>query len=174
MPTPNPRKRTDIQELSDKVYALKSAIVFKLSIESQIKTQTKLVSTMLKPSLLRMLFMIFSYRLWKESSLKRKLEITKLRADNQVKEKLKHTYHRNELQLEDFFETIYEEMAERFDAYYYRLKFLFNNLESCPEAPQEDIKVLVQKYEKSPPKDKTDKMSFYLSMESTLYRCINV
>ncbi len=165
-----PRNRQNLTELSDKIFALKSAITFKLNIESQIELQWDLIRCLQKQTLLDRLCKIIFTKSKRLSNTRDKLEIMKLMADNQVKEKLKNTYHGNELLLEDFFKDIYEEMDERFDDYYHRLVHIMENYVDDIEIPYNDVKTLVLKYTQSPP-DKTDKLAFYLTMENTLYRC---
>ena len=105
-----PRKRIDLKDLSDKVYALKSAIKFKISLEAQIKLQEKLIRTMKRPSLLGLALMVLYNNFWRISYLKKKLEIHRLENDNVIKEKQMNIYHRNELIFEDQFENVYEEI----------------------------------------------------------------
>jgi hypothetical protein len=170
-----PRKRIDLKELSDKVYALKSAIKFKISLEAQIKLQEKLISTMKRPSLLGLALMVLYNNFWRISYLKKKLEIHRLENDNVIKEKQMNIYHRNELIFEDQFENIYEEMAERFDDYLNQLQRLHETFASTDEKdcsiPIKDVRILLNKYRTEAPKDKIERLSFYLSMESTLHQC---
>jgi len=165
-----PRNRQNLVELSDKIFALKSAINFKLNIESQIELQADLISALEKKTFWDNIHRVFFKKSSDLRSTRQKLEVMKTKADNQVKEKLKNTYHGNELLLEDFFKDIYKEMDERFEDYYNRLVHIMDNYVNDIEIPYDDVKTLVFKYNESPP-DKIDKLSFYLTMENTLYRC---
>ena len=65
----------------------------------------------------------------------------------------------------------FKAMAENFDSYYSQLIFIKENSQGNTRIPYDDVCVLYRQYTEDPPKIKTDKLSFYLSMEKTLYCC---
>ena len=175
-----PRKRQNLTELSNKVYTLTSAIRMKLELEKQIDYQSKLIIAMNRSSLWSSLLWVFAFRFWIQRNLKKKIEISRLSTDLGVKEKQKNIYHRNELLLEQEFEDVYDEMNERFIYYLEFLNKLGNkdfsllaNQKNLDLLPMDDVFVLNTKYTNDPPATKTEKLSFYLSMEALLYRCQN-
>jgi len=170
-----PRKRQDLIELTDKVFKLKSAIRFKLELETQIDLQKKLLRSMKRTGLWNILLMLVAFFTWQRMRYKNQIEMSKLRADLDVKEKQKNIYQRNEDFLEKEFEHIYPEMDERYEFYLSRLKNLYSRYAGIDDdeadLPVKDIEILHTKWKLDPPAIKTDKLSFYLTMEELLYRC---
>jgi hypothetical protein len=170
-----PRNRQDLNDWLDKITALKNAITFKLEIEKQINLQNQIIMTLEKKPLLDTFKSIIAPHSQRLKSLRVKVEISKLRTSNENNEKQKLTYHKNELLLEDDFEEIYKEMDVRYSHYVDRLMSIHEAIRfGTPKGstlPDKDVKVLVAKYQTEPPKTKTDKLSFYLTMENLLYRC---
>ena len=170
-----PRKRHDLIELTDKVYKLKSAIQFKLELEKQIELTKKLLKSYSRFGLWDLLYMVFFYTYWVRSRYEKGIKKSELRSKIEVKEKQKNIYQRNEDFLEQEFKDIYPEMNDRYDAYLKRLKVLYGKYagtdEKLSDLPVQDIEILHEKHRVDPPKTKTDKLSFYLTMEELLYRC---
>jgi hypothetical protein len=137
--------------------------------------QNKLLKAMSRRGLWNILLMIFAYFTWNKLRYKNEIEKSKLRADLEVKEKQKNIYQRNEDFLEKEFEDIYPEMQERYGSYVTRLKNLYEKYSGADEdevdLPVKDIEILFTKFTEDPPAVKTDKLSFYLTMEELLYRC---
>jgi len=170
-----PRKRQDLTEWLDKINALKNAINFKLELDKQITLQDRLINALKRKNILSMLLMLIAPARQRIKSLKVQIEISKLRTSNENNEKQKLVYHKNELLLEDDMEEIYEELDLRYEAYLTKLMSYYEKVKfgtpKGSELPDKDIKILVTKFQTEPPASKTDRLSFYLTMEELLYRC---
>ena len=169
---PSPVKRKDLHDISDRVHSLKSAIKFKLELESIMAQQEKLATSLMSPSVLVSVLSPF-IKSFREKIYMRKIKCSELRMDISVKTKLRNTYHRNEMELEMTFEEIYKDMEQNFGDYLnglHHVKVKFNNSDPIP---YQDVCKLIDKYKDFPPTVKTDKLSFFLAMENTLYSVNN-
>ena len=103
------------------------------------------------------------------------MEVSKLRTSNENNLKQSLVYHKNEILLEDDMEEIYKELEDRYDSYLSQLLDLYEKVKFGVKKgntlPDIDIKILVTKFQSEPPTIKTDKISFYLTMEQLLCRC---
>lgn len=169
-----PRKRTDLTDLLDKIMALKNAIKFKIEIEKQILLQSKMIIALEQKTIWDGILSFFWSNAQKIKRLKRQIEVSKLVTTNENCEKQTRVYHKNELLLEDELADVYKEMDERYDFYLASLMELHEKFRwgaPCdPNLPDMDIKKIVAKFESAPPADKVEKLTFYLTMEELLYR----
>ena len=170
-----PRKRNDLTEQLDKINALENAITFKLEIEKQIELNLKKIALLESFPLLDKIRKVFLSNRVNLERVNRSIELSKIRTSNQNNEKMKYKFHANELSLEDDLEEIYSELNERFDAYCNALKDIHDQYrfgKTPPkDLPMKDVSFLLSKYNAEPPKTKTDKLAFYLTLEELLYRC---
>ena len=170
---PRKRSKKDLDALTDKISGLKSAILVKLRLEAEMKTQKQLIAIMRFKPLFTFLTLLvapfWTIGFWR----KREIERSKLERDLEVKVKARNKYHANELEYEDALKTVKEEMEERFSTYFSRLQFLFSNFNEESDIPYNDVKLLLQKHRETPPADNQEKLEFYLAMESTLILSIN-
>lgn len=172
-----PRKRTDLNDLLDKIMALKNAIKFKLEIQKQIKLQSRMILALEQKTIWNRLLSIFWSNAQKIKRLNREIEISKLLTTNENCEKQTRVYHKNELLLEDELTDVYKEMDERYDYYLSQLENLYETVRwgapNDSDLPDMDIKKLMAKFQSEPPADKIEKLTFYLTMEELLTRSTN-
>jgi hypothetical protein len=170
-----PKNRKDLPERLNQITALQNAIVFKIEFEKQIGIKKKLLSVEKRPKVWSLLLMVIAYNYWMILNLKRKLRISELVQDIEVKTKTMNHYHNKELFLENELEEIYSDMGERYDNYvdrlFHQMEYAKSVGEDLPEwYPNKDVLVLSEKLIKNPPKTKTDKLSFFLTVENLLVR----
>jgi len=170
---PHNRKKADLDALLDKISALKSAILIKLRLEQEMKIQKRLIRLMAFKPLFTFLTILvapfWTMVYWSE----RRIERLKMERNLEVKVKQRNAFHKSELLYEDALSTIKAEMKDRFDHYFSRLQFFFNNYDKDSDIPYNDVKLLLKKFREDPPKDNNDKLQFYLSMESTIALCVS-
>jgi hypothetical protein len=170
---PRKRKKSDLDALLDQISALKSAILIKLRLEDEMKSQKSLIAIMrLKPIFTFITILvapIWTLGYWKERNIKR----IELERDLEVKVKARNKYHKNELMYEDALKQYKEEMDERFDHYFSRLQLIISREKEDSKLPYNDVKLLLDKHRETPPKDNQEKLEFYLAMESTLVLCMS-
>ena len=165
-----PINRKNLHDLSNRVHSLKSAITYKIELETIIALQEKLLKSLLKSPILLIIFSAVS-RVIREKIINRKLLHSKIRMKIEVDLKQRNIYHRNEMEIEQSFSEIYDEMDNYFESYYSQLLFIYKSNDHKETIPYKDVCMLVNKHQNNPPKIKTDKLSFFLSMEKTLYTC---
>jgi hypothetical protein len=170
-----PRNRQNLPEWLDKINALKNSINFKLELDKQISLQNKLINSLSKKPIALSFARILFPNCIKIIFIRREVEISKLRTSNENNLKQSLVYHKNELLLEDDMEEVYEELGIRYEAYISELMSLYEKVKFGSKKgntlPDKDIKMLVTKFQSQPPAIKTEKLSFYLTMEQLLYRC---
>ena len=165
-----PKNRKNLIELNDLVWKLKNAIKVKLELENQINLYSELVKRIAKKSLLDYLLLI----VMPVKSRVKRLELLIKKSDLQMKLdvtlKNRNIYHRNEMQLEENFKSIYEDMETNYDPYINQLQSLYSTTNQDELSLYHDVKTLYNNFKNNPPKEKVDKLSFYLTLENLLYR----
>jgi len=165
-----PKNRKNLVELNDLIWKLKNAIKVKLELEKQIDLYSKLISSLLRKSILDIILMSVLPHRYKIKRLKLQIEHSDLQMKLDVTLKNRNIYHRNEMQLEEHFKDIYTDMEENYNDFVDQLEKVYSNASSDNLDIYPDVQKLYDNYKANPPKDKVDKISFYLTLENTLYR----
>jgi hypothetical protein len=165
-----PRKRKDLKDLTDRVFAWKNSKKVKDRIEQQIECEQKILASMKLPWIMYLLMFItpfyFRRKYYENKSAKLSKEI-----NAEVKIKQMNVYLRNELIYQESFKEIANEMEERFEDYLEYLEHIEQNAQTTDPIPYADVTKLLDTYDADPPANDIDKLSFYLTMESLLVRC---
>jgi len=167
------KDRKDLTDLSDRIHDWKNSLEMKRSIENKIALKEDLLKADTKSSFFRKAQDVFFPVYSKVQSLKRSIMHGEVKMEILVLEKQMNIYHRNALSAESFFDEIFELVEANYEKLVSTLNYYrcFFSKKDFPEAPLPDVMVLLNQYKNDPAISKPDKISFYLSMESTIIRC---